>query len=412
MVLEAASMSDSYEATLDTPDPYDTNPQTSTDFTGIDRSQLPKPLPLIGPLFGYTDPYLSNLAMQRQHYHIEMIGRRLSQKEREAITFHTYKSGRTLSVGMPMAFGFGMYRAYSTRENYRFPFFGDLKQPEGWWDGSKIRIMGQSVMEGSNARTLMHCLRASAYGSWALFLGRVFLSSYAGTVVAVGELRDPRLKDLLQAVKEKLKTQEGEPEAMKVQSKDPTGQGNTSVSDLWKRHRKDIGGVDDASPSAGADGYGGDVERLGGTNKGIMSDAQMRVQETRQQASPKDSPTENRASTFRLDKVEKQPESFGDTFDDASPTAAGTGAGGQGGSAWDRIRRQAQTSSGEKQKGQSWRTIKREQQAGSTTGDSFAFSSDDEQRQLAKDEAQDEFDARVERERQGGNFNENRGRRW
>ncbi|KAL8752492.1 MAG: hypothetical protein Q9199_005705 [Rusavskia elegans] len=413
MVLETSSISDSYDASPDTPDPYDTSSQTSTDFSSIDLSKLPHPPPIIGPLFGYTNTYIANLATMRLQYHTEAMQRRLSQKEREAIVFHAYKSATISSIGVPIACTFGMFRAFSTRENYRFPLWGDLKKEGGWWDGSRIRIMGQTVSQGSNARSLMHGFRSTGYLAAAIFFGGLIINSYAATVAAVGELRDPRLKDITDTIYAKNKQRKGDPEAIKPQSKDPTGQGDISVSDLWKRHRKDIGGFDDASPSAGADGYGGEVERLGGSNTGIMSDAQMRVQETRQQASPNDSPTENRASTFRLDKVEKQPRSFNDTFDDASPTADGGAEQGQGGSAWDRIRRQAQNpSSRGKQKAQRWNTVKKEQQEGSTTGDSFAFSSDDEQRQLARDEAQNEFDAKVERERQGGNFNENRGKRW
>jgi hypothetical protein len=43
-------------------------------------------------------------------------------------------------------------------------------------------------------------------------------------------------------------------------------------------------------------------------------------------------------------------------------------------------------------------------------GDSYSFSNSDEERQLAKTEAQKEFDARIERERQGRDFDD-RGRR-
>ncbi|KAL8687721.1 MAG: hypothetical protein Q9224_005067 [Gallowayella concinna] len=415
MVLETSSMSDAYDASLDTPDPYDTNLQITTDNRSYDSSQFPRPLPLFGPLFGFNAAHASNLTDQRIRHHVEEVGRALSPKECEAIAFHTYKSTSVMSYGVTIIAGFGLHRAYKTREGYRFPLSGNMKKPGGWWDGNRIRIMGQTVLKGFNARLLLHTLRSSVYVAGAVAIGRIVVASYATTVATVGEMRDPRLKDYQYALHGRLTRQKGEPEAMNAPVKDPTGQGDTSVSDLWKRHRKDIGGLDDTSPTAGADGYGGDVERLGGSGTGTMSDAQMQAQETRQRASSKNSPTGNRATTARRDKVEKQPRNFGDVFDDddASPTARGNANEGQGASSWERIRRQAQTgSSGGKSRGQSWDTIKREQKNGSTTGDSFAFSSDDEQRQLAKDEAQNEFDARVEKERQGGNFNENRGRRW
>ena len=54
----------------------------------------------------------------------------------------------------------------------------------------------------------------------------------------------------------------------------------------------------------------------------------------------------------------------------------------------------------------------REQQEGSTLGDSFAFSRTEEERSYAKDEAQKQFDERVERERRGEDFGAKGSRRW
>ena len=104
-------------------------------------------------------------------------------------------------------------------------------------------------------------------------------------------------------------------------------------------------------------------------------------------------------------------------YDDASPTGGSFPLNedkNSGGSTWDRIRRNA--ASGQAQPDQrshhnTARPIQREQSESSTLGDSFSFSSTDEERQLAKTEAQREFDDRLERERKGGDF-EDRGKRW
>ncbi|KAL8706479.1 MAG: hypothetical protein Q9201_000462 [Fulgogasparrea decipioides] len=413
MVLDASSMSDSYDASPDTPDPYDTSTSTSSVTSDQERAQLPQPFPVIGPLFGYTEAYMSRLVASRLNYHAQALGRNPTQRERQAILYYSYKGLAYASYGMPVFVTLGLFRAYETREVYRWPLNGTSKTPDGWWDGERLRIMGKKVAEGSSARKIMHAGRAFAYGGFGYFLGRLFVTSFAATVVSVGELKDPRLRDFQQAVRTRSKLQRGDTDALK-QSKDSTGKGNISDYELLKQEQqiveKSIGSV---SLGAGAGRYGVDAERSGGSNTGIMSDAQMQTQETRQQVSPGDSPTENRASTFQMDKVARQPNSFEDSFDDASPMAQSHAGGDQGGSAWDRIRRQAQTSSaGIKPEGQSWKAIQREQRQGSTTGDSFNFSSTDEERQLARDEAQSEFDARVERERQGGSFNENGGKRW
>ncbi|KAI4183690.1 MAG: hypothetical protein L6R41_005250 [Letrouitia leprolyta] len=413
MVLETSAMSDSFDAFPDSPDPYENDSQSSAKYTSIDRSKFPKPVPIIGPLFGFTKATMSEWTEQRLRFHSSLIGRSLTPKESEAIMYHSYKNMAIQSYGNPMALGFGIYRAFKTRENYRFPFYGALKTEDGWWDGERIRIRGNDILEGPSARRLVHLWRGSAYAIVGILIGGGIVTSYATTVALVGEMRDPRLKDIQQTRLDKSKEKRQEVEA-KQQSKDPLGQGNTSAGDLWKRHRVGIGAQDDdASPKAGSEYYGGDMEKIGDTNTGIMSDAQMRTQESRQQASPRKSPTSNRASTFQIEKVERQPAGFDDAFDDASPATQNNMEDSKSGNTWDRIRRNAQKQgSGAKGGSRGWDSIRKEQQVGSTTGDSFTFSSADQERQLAQDEAQKEFDAKVERERQGGNFNENTGKKW
>jgi hypothetical protein len=56
----------------------------------------------------------------------------------------------------------------------------------------------------------------------------------------------------------------------------------------------------------------------------------------------------------------------------------------------------------------------REQAQSPTASDDYAFSKETEERSLARDQAQKEFDARVERERRGGDFSSGSGdqKRW
>ncbi|KAI4174405.1 MAG: hypothetical protein LQ343_002340 [Gyalolechia ehrenbergii] len=413
MVLETSAVSDSFDPFPDSPDPYGNDPQSSTNYTIVDRTQLPKPLPLIGRIFGFTEAKMSEWTAQRLRYQSSLVGRSLTPREYEAIMYHSYKNMAIQSYGLPIAFGFGVYRAFKTREDYRFPFYGPLKTADGWWDGERIRIMGTDMLEGPTARRMVHFWRGSIYSFIALLVGGGLVTSYATTVAMVGEMRDPRLKEI-QRTKVERGMQQRKEAAAKKPPKDAMEQGNTNAGDLLKRHQGGIGAQDDdASPSAGSEYYGEDMDKIGGTNAAILSDAQMRTQESRQRASPRESRTENRASTFQIEKVESQPIGFGDGFADASPTAQSSTQDSQSGSAWDRIRRNAQKHGpGAKDGSRGWDNIRKEQQVGSTTGDSFTFSSADQERQLVQDEAQKEFDARVERERQGGSFNENREKKW
>ncbi|KAI4250925.1 MAG: hypothetical protein LQ352_005175 [Teloschistes flavicans] len=423
MVLETSSMTDSFDTIPDTPDPYDSNtPTISTESlkSEIERFQGPRPAPIVGPLFGFTSSHRAKFFAARLELFRQTVGRNASDQERQAMLFHQSKSVRYMSYGLPITCGMGLYRAWRTRDTYRIPVYGSAISTSGWFDGKRLRIMGQTILQGDSARRFVHLSRTSIYFGYAYVLGSLLVESFAVTSMSVGELLDPRLKDYQDALKAKREVDSKRPQAQS-KPRDPTGQGDTSMTELWTKHRrgigaKDIGTVDDdASPSAGTeDFYGTDAESSsGGSNMGIMSDAQMRTQERRQQVSSERSPTENRAATFQMDKVARQPDGFGDDADDASPTAQSKTPESRSGSAWDRIRKQAQTGSpGTGPRGQRWDALQKEQQRGSTTGDSFTFSSTDQDRELAKNEAQDEFDARVEKERQGGSFDDRRGKRW
>ncbi|KAI4197990.1 MAG: hypothetical protein LQ350_005576 [Teloschistes chrysophthalmus] len=415
MVLETSSMQDSYDTFPDTPDPYDSNPTTNSTESlksEIERSQAPRPVPIFGPLFGFTSSYRAKLFADRLAQFREATGHDAAGQERQALLFHQSKAIRYLSYGVPVGNLLGLYRAWQTRETYRIPFYGSAKSPDGWFDGERVRIMGRTLLQGNLARNSVHAFRASIYCSYVYLGVGIFMASVAAAISTVGEATDPRLKDYRDAMIKRSR--------QRSKPKDPTGQGDTSMTDLWTRHRRGIGAKDtgtvdhDASPSAGTDDFfGADAERLSDSNTGIMSDVQMRTQERRQQASPEKSPTENRATTFQMDKVARQPDSFDDNADDASPTAQSNTSGSQSGSAWDRIRKQAQTgSAGTGRRGQRWDALQKEQQQGSTTGDSYTFSSTDQDRELAKSEAQDDFDARVEKERHGGSFDDRKGKRW
>lgn len=159
---------------------------------------------------------------------------------------------------------------------------------------------------------------------------------------------------------------------------------------------------DDASPTGGAftNDYGDSS-----SDTGILNDAQMIQRQTQQQADAWSSPTESRTNTVDLNKAAPQRPG-------ADRQAANQGEGAasapQGGSSWERLRQKAASGtpsiSG---------TPRRSQVDSSPGDDSFSFSQGDEDKQLAKSEAQKDFDARLERERTGRDFDEGNGRkRW
>lgn len=175
--------------------------------------------------------------------------------------------------------------------------------------------------------------------------------------------------------------------------------------DARQMQQQQSSAFDDASPTGGAF----NVEMAAASDTEMMTDDQMRSHETRQRPERRASPTENTAGTFDMNKVApQQPKSAQQASGSSSTT---------GGSAWERLRQQAsQNASTTPSSRQPQTRVQGEQREGSTLGDSFSFSESDEERQLARSEAQREFDARMDREREGKDFSDdsNRGgrRRW
>lgn len=355
-----------------------------------------------------------------------------------AVAYHTAKGHAIASYGPSLGIAAAFYRIRATRAEFRYPFYGTLISEEvgqGFWDGHSIRIGGKEVMKQfptSAKASILHFVRGSAYVALGLFIVSPGVAAYGATVSAVGELRDQRLVHVTQDLRavadreiKEMRVRRGEMRNERVGQ--TTGQGNNDAGSVYGERMQRLGGQsgrrdedDDMSPTGGAfmSDYGQDEEqgRLSGTGDmgGMLSDRQKQLREVQAQPEPRESPTENRSSTFQMDKVARQPQNFGEDFDDASPTGGSGAMDGGGGSAWERIRQQSASGSpsGSEPSLISARGFRREQQDGSTTGDSFSFSSSEEERNYAKDEAQKEFDERVEKERRGGDFSGSGGSRW
>ncbi|EHL03167.1 hypothetical protein M7I_0782 [Glarea lozoyensis 74030] len=185
------------------------------------------------------------------------------------------------------------------------------------------------------------------------------IGSYALSVATVGEMQDPRLKDFISQVRQRQQQRRGGLEMPQGQNGRP-GQ----PAPMPAPQKQDY---DDASPTGG-----------------------IYTEEDFQQSKPAVPVVPSRPAP-----AEAEAKSF-DFFDDASPTggqgiSADTRAAPQStGSAWDRLRRGQAPSQAPSQASSSQET----QGSGRRDG------------QL---DAQAEFDARIERERRGGDFSSNGG---
>jgi hypothetical protein len=308
----------------------------------------------------------------------------LVKDEADALAFIIAKSQQTLSWGDSLGLSVGLFRCYQTAESFRFPFY----KP----DLTKFDPDTLGGWKGPRARMGWHIARALPYGITGLFLGGILAKSIAATTFAVSISRDPRLKDFDNAIRYKAKQKVGD---VKGSPRQPA----PTPTPREKPYPPKVLQEDDMSPQSGSYSDGG-----------MLSDSQMRAQESRQRPDEGWSSTEDRDISISMDRAASQPKNSSRSYEDASPTAATSGSGGPRESAWDRIRKQSATGQqqpGSTSRGAAERSAWGTQGGSYTQGDSFSFSSTEEERQLAKAEAQREFDARVERERQGKDFEDN-----
>ena len=399
MVLpELASDSDFY---ADSSSPPDTDsPSDSEEAIRIELTTLPGPMPIFGPIFGFTQSRLCALLAASVATTAATLDRRPTREEIDAITYHTAKASAIASWGPPLGFAAGCWRAYNSRSTYRFPFYAPAKET---FTPDQL-----GPLRGQGARTAWHLARISGYGTLGLLVGGAVFASYGVSVGVVGQMRDERLKAVKESIVGRART--GEPKKDVIY-----GQGSRDVGELWRDHRKslEVGGGDDMSPTAD------DGVDVGFATEGEMS--------SRGSIEDSEKPRKGSAWTRAAANANKKtapprPDDFYSAQDDASPSAENMSDASDasrppaGESAWERLRREANSNTSDTSRSRARRSrmtqrpAREEQPAG---GDSFSFSSVDQDRSLAKEEAQRVFDERLEKERRGGDFGSgNEEKRW
>lgn len=392
-------------------DPYATDPSSSAPASvRLNLDDFPKPVPIFGPLVGYTRAQRSKYIHDACNAASTIMKRPVTQDEAYAIAYHTTKAQRTTSYGLFLGTAAGAYRAYQTATTLRFPFYNPTPEIQ-----ERIR----ASMKTQTARMAWHSMRASLYMFGLGAVGGLVATSYGASVAAVAMQRDPRLTSFYKALTEIGRERRT---GLPREATPAPGQSPPQPRTGWPATASTP--EDDMSPTGG---FGARADAA--TDTGILSDQQMRSNAASQRPDARTSPIQNRENTFRMDKMATPPRDFDLAYDDASPTAGVPPldtAGASSGSAWDRIRHQAAGAgqqvqagsragavyrSAEAGRGPPVRGLQREQREGATFGDSFTFSATEEERQFAKAEAQREFDARIERERRGRDF-EDSGKRW
>ena len=318
-------------------------------------------------------------------------GKMLTQTQAEGVALHSSKRMLYSTSSMYVATIGGMYIAWRGRKDMKFPFI--KPRPSERYNNFPNRYI--PIIKGQQARLMWHLNRGFIWvGLGVVLLSPVF-NSMGGVSMITGLYRDDRTKEMMKGLKGSLQ---------RIQSNMPSSgaPGQTAPPlDAYTR--------DDSSPSAfsntgaeSSDGFsGGGYEEQG---FGTAYDGG--------EAGATQKPTPRSFPTARSQGVSPRPSQEQDTggsdflFDDASPTAGNdpdmsAPAQYQGGSAWERLR--GTRNQAQRQPLPS-RLPPREQD------ESFSFSGGDAEKVVAKQQAQKEFDAMLERERrESGSVDYDRG---
>ena len=163
--------------------------------TLVQNPSLPSPCPGMG-VFGYNTQILAVITQKQIQQAQKVMGRNPTEDEANSFVYWKAKQLSVMSYGAPIGVGAGLYRAYTSAAEFRFPF---LKPNPEKFNPEAFITSNLKLFEGQRARMAWHALRSSAYGAGGFFIGSLLFASYATSVAAVGEISDKRLKDYVAA---------------------------------------------------------------------------------------------------------------------------------------------------------------------------------------------------------------------
>lgn len=327
-----------------------------------------------------------------------MGGRRVTQEEAEGLTFYGSRRMLTIYFGQFAAIGLGGLNAWMGRNHMRFPFV--KPKPIDQYNIFPLRQL--PILNGLYARTMWSITRYNVYIALWILLTQPFIRSIGDTRMTVGLYQDRRTHDLSQLMK-------GQFDRLRSNR---ASQGSVSMGTQQQSQKGQE--QDNASPQTfyNEQSYGNDNSMAGDssftdgdTDTGLVSDSAMQQRQTRQVSPNAWSKAQSRGSRTDYDQSPMAATKSDDIFfDDASPTASNDPNMGtpqtytqSAGSAWSRIRKGERSSQGQA-------SIARTNQSRDfeTKTDSFSFSDSEEDKVLAKQQAQKEFDAMLDKERREG----------
>lgn len=385
----------------------------------FDYDSYAHPLPIVGPLFGIQEETVRRMVGIHWLDASNTLKRPLTADEEDAFAVVVSRQMHYLSYAGPVGVMAGSYRAYNTRASWRLPFWKMGKD----FDPSIVKLpRGRAILQGEVAKRFWQGLRYGLYSANGVVFSFLIFLSFTAQSGRASVRMDPRLKEYRETMMAELRqrmtgrNQEQPGQRPSQPRRDPTGQGSQSAGELWGSHRREIEGhrdtYDDASPSGGR-GMQDDYQNYSSQNSMNTFPPEQSPQRTEDVSMPRTYSRQTRTQSPRSQAPPQQEPQvdFLNELDDASPVAApppgsprrNPSSNNSAGNSWERLRKQASEGSSAQ------RNPSREPRPSQT--DDYTFSSKEEIDQLAQSEAQKEFDARIERERRGGDFDEGRGGR-
>ncbi|KAI4604752.1 hypothetical protein J4E80_010908 [Alternaria sp. BMP 0032] len=375
----------------------------------FDASVLPQPLPIIGTFMGFSDRAVRFKTETTLKFAERKVGRQLNPEEAQALAFHIYQLEQTKSYFAFTGAAAGTYQWYRTMDKMKYPFY----QP-------KVEDIDRNKfgpIKGNMAQFARHTWRFSLYVLVAGQMGNIIGQLLAQPLAAVNTSNDPKLEQFGQELKASSHAEgqrtaqqgreiEDRRRQFQEQVRNKAGGGPSPQASWGKQPQGNADGGDDMSPTAGNESWG--TRTAGSDTWETFSNDTSQPAPQRQQAPPSSLPFDDDASpTGGLFQDEVNNPQKSQPQSQARP----------GESSWDRLRRTGGGAAAPLQRPQQQQSRRaeperREQREGSTLGDSYTFVAGDEERARERQRAQQEFDARLEQERQGRDFSDEGGKKW
>ncbi|KAF2255935.1 hypothetical protein BU26DRAFT_512876 [Trematosphaeria pertusa] len=382
-------------------DPYSSPSSSSTSGGRFDASSLPQPIPILGPFLGFSEAAVRFKTESTIKFAERRVHRSLYPEESQALASHLYQLEQTKSYFTAVGAGIGAWRWYKTMEQCRYPLY--LPKPEN------INPNKFLFVKGPMAQYARHSWRLLLYMFVAGELGKLLGQITGQPIAAQNTANDPKLAQFAADLRNSIASDTTRARGAGSQQKKEWDDMITRERAAKEHARRDsplpgaqqrrpwtppqkpaASGDDDMSPIAGSDPWA----PMGDSSWGDSGYSDQ-TQSTQ--------PRQQRASRPSDDDASPTGGMFQDEVRDRSRP---------GESAWDRLRRGGAPGSAQQRPQQGGREPPhREQREGSTSGDSFAFAESDEERKRAQERARREFDARIARERQGKDFNDD-SKKW